>query len=321
MTRPNLNTVALIDKKYDGATCSTGFCVLRADRRRLHPTFLFYIVTRDSFVERLSSNTSGALYPAVNENDIRAMAISLPPLEEQQRIVEILDRTENIKRLRQQTIETTQRIAPALFYEMFGNPVRNEKGWEEKTIGDIATVKGGKRLPKGAQYSDTTTEHPYIRATDIVPNKIVAVNLRYITNDVHNTISRYIVREGDVAITIAGKIGVAAPVPSELDYANLTENAAKLIIDNSQLLPVFLSQYLNSEWVQSQISILTGKVTIGKLALERIRKIQIVIPPIELQQAYVRKQQKVESVIQQKLLSKKQTEQLSSALSAQLLAA
>ena len=137
MTRPNLNTVALIDEKYHSAICSTGFCVLRPDRRRILPKYLFYIVTRDVFVERLSRNTSGGLYPAVSENDVRAMLIPLPPLKEQERIVEILDRAENIIRLSHLAMETTQRIASALFYEMFGNPIRNEKGWEAKRIGEI----------------------------------------------------------------------------------------------------------------------------------------------------------------------------------------
>ena len=115
---------------------STEFHVLRAHDNIL-PMYLYYFVKREAFRRLAKQQMIGAVgQQRVPKRFLENVSISVPPLKEQKRIVDILDRTENIIRLRQLAIETTQQIASALFYEMFGNPIRNEKGWEVKEIGE-----------------------------------------------------------------------------------------------------------------------------------------------------------------------------------------
>jgi restriction endonuclease S subunit len=113
--------------------------------------------------------------------------------------------------------------------------------------------------------------------------------LRFLTADVQKAISRYIVNTGDVIISIAGSIGLTAEVTEQLDGVNLTENAAKLVAKaDGQYAPGYLAQAIRSDAVQRQISGHIGQVTIGKLALFRIEKLEIPVPPIELQAKYVK---------------------------------
>ncbi len=88
-TRPNLNAVAQVPKELDNQICSTGFCVLRAGESIL-PEYLFAFVCYELFVDALSDFVKGALYPAVNDGQVLAQHIPLPPLPEQQRIAAIL---------------------------------------------------------------------------------------------------------------------------------------------------------------------------------------------------------------------------------------
>ena len=90
-TRPNLNAVAMIPPELDGQICSTGFCVLRTEPTVLLPGFLFAFVRHEMFVQSLTDLVRGALYPAVNDKQVKAQRILLPPLHEQERIMTVLD--------------------------------------------------------------------------------------------------------------------------------------------------------------------------------------------------------------------------------------
>ena len=92
MTRPNLNAVAMVPAKFDGAIGSTGFDVLRADGAI--PNWLFAHVRSPRFVAEMTSKVQGALYPAVKSSDVRGYEIELPPLNEQRRIVAKLEACE-----------------------------------------------------------------------------------------------------------------------------------------------------------------------------------------------------------------------------------
>lgn len=159
-------------------------------------------------------------------------------------------------------------------------------GWQWVTIKDIADVKGGKRLPKGKNLVNYKTRYPYIRVTDFFDNTIKADELKYLEEDVYNSIKRYTISSKDVYISIAGSIGKVGTIPLDLDGANLTENAAKI----TRLRGVnqsFLMWFLTSDFAQGQIKDLTKSTTQPKLALFRIEKISIPLPPLDEQQRIV----------------------------------
>jgi type I restriction enzyme, S subunit len=155
------------------------------------------------------------------------------------------------------------------------------QGWQQVQIDDVCFVKGGKRLPNGETYTNEVTEHPYIRVADMELGGINTSNLRYISPEIHSKISRYIITTQDVYISIAGTIGLVGTIPQYLDGANLTENAARLIIkDNSKLDRDFLRLVLQSQIGKEAIENRTRTVGQPKLALERIKSIEFPLPPL-----------------------------------------
>src|SRR5512145_881211 len=158
--------------------------------------------------------------------------------------------------------------------------------WQLLRLGEVVTVKGGKRLPKDADFSDTQTSYPYIRIVDFANGSVDTRTLKHINSTIQRKISRYIISKEDVYISIAGTIGVVGTIPPQLDGANLTENAAKLVINKQQNLDKeFLALFLSSKYGQTQIRYLTTKTSQPKLALARIEQIQILIPPLPEQRA------------------------------------
>lgn len=91
--------------------------------------------------------------------------------------------------------------------------------YDLESIGDIASVKGGKRLPKGEQYAVGPTKHAYLRVVDFSGGTVDESDLRYITEDTHRKISRYTISSQDVYLSIAGTIGVSGTVPPHLSGA------------------------------------------------------------------------------------------------------
>lgn len=192
-------------------------------------------------------------------------------------------------------IQTTTELKKALMHKLFTEGLRNEpqkqteigpvpESWEVCTVGEVATVKGGKRLPKGEKLVKQDTGFPYIRVTDFRDLSVDVSGLLFLTEEVQKKISRYIINAFNVYISIAGSIGISGMIPSELDGANLTENAARLIVaDSLKLQPRFLMYWLASHPCQAEIKAQTVKNAQPKLALARIKSLKIPLPMLEEQ--------------------------------------
>ncbi|MEQ3123305.1 restriction endonuclease subunit S [Roseburia amylophila] len=151
------------------------------------------------------------------------------------------------------------------------------EGWCWVRVRDIAMVKGGKRLPKGASFSEEITTHAYIRVTDMKNHSVNISNLRYISDEIFSAIKNYTIAKDDLYVTIAGTIGVVGEIPDKLDGMNLTENAVK--ITNIAINKSFLCIILQTDFVQQQFQNKTHQVAMPKLALERILSTFIPICP------------------------------------------
>lgn len=146
-------------------------------------------------------------------------------------------------------------------------------------IKELCDIKGGKRVPQGIQLLDTPTPYPYIRVSDFKNGSIDTSKMKYITETVFTEIRNYTISKDDVYISIAGSIGIVGRIPQMLDNANLTENAAKLVIKSPVNLDAdFLMYVLNMPSIQSQFNEHTHAVGVPKLALFRIGEIKIPVP-------------------------------------------
>ena len=279
----------------DGAYClGRGVAGLRA-RAGLDSRYLWHWLTHVTPI--LAAKAKGATFTQVNREDIGELPIRLPPASEQQRIAGVLDRAEVLRAKRRVALAQLDTLTQSIFLDMFGDPATNPRGWPGRTIADICEVRGGKRLPKGKEYSPTPTSYRYIRVTDLRSGTVNESALVYLKPEVQASIERYIVNTGDVIISIAGSIGLIAPVPLSLDGANLTENAAKLVPRRrGEYDACFLAVLLQTPSAQRQIRSYVGQVTIGKLALFRIEMIHVPIPPFPLQRDFACRVAQVEKL-------------------------
>lgn len=165
------------------------------------------------------------------------------------------------------------------------------ESWKWVRLGSIVSVYGGKRIPAGRKLSLEDTGYTYIRVSDMKDGYVSTENLQYVPQDIYPSISRYIINKEDVFITVAGTIGRVGKIPPELDGANLTENADRLVF--SDLDQDWLIKCLQSSVIQNQIADATTKVGQPKLALVRIQNMIIPLPPLAEQKRIVAKLEEI----------------------------
>ncbi|MEI0581240.1 restriction endonuclease subunit S [Brachyspira pilosicoli] len=95
-TRPMLKRMCIIPKTYDNQICSTGFCVLRANKQIVLPKWILYCISTKDFFIYVDKNQKGVSYPAILDKEVKKYKIPVPPLEEQERIVKILDQFDTL---------------------------------------------------------------------------------------------------------------------------------------------------------------------------------------------------------------------------------
>ena len=146
--------------------------------------------------------------------------------------------------------------------------------WTTSRLDSFVAIKGGKRLPKGVNLQVERNTHPYIRIRDLGSSKTLELtsNYEYVDDITQKTISRYIVNNGDILISIVGTIGLVGIVGESLDCANLTENCVKLVnikgIDRD-----YLYYYLISQLGQNEIKKGTVGAVQPKLPIKNIQSI------------------------------------------------
>ena len=165
----------------------------------------------------------------------------------------------------------------------FGIP----SSWSWCRLGNIASVKGGKRIPVGEKLTTENTGHMYIRVADMKENTVKTDDIHYISESIYQKIKSYTISTEDLYITVAGTIGSVGEIPKVFDNANLTENADKIVFRG--ICKKFLMYCLLSNFVQSQIKKCTTKVGQPKLAIVRIEDLVIPLPPIKEQYRIVHK--------------------------------
>lgn len=244
----------------------------------------------------LSHCVSGATIPHIYFKDYGKDLIPVPSLKIQEKIVSELDKINELIRLKKEQLKDYDNLAQSIFYEMFGDPVENEKEWEVKKIGDLAIVKTG---PFGSMLH----KEDYI--TDGIPlvNPIHMKNFK-IVPDMEFTISKekacelenYMLQNNDVVFARRGDIGRCAIV-SEIEKGYLCGTGSLFVRFTEDIESVFIMYIIRSESFSKHLVSKAKGATMLNINSNTIADLEIPLPPLPLQHLFA---QRIEQIERQK---------------------
>lgn len=241
----------------------------------------------------LSHCVSGATIPHIYFKDYGKENIPTPSLDTQLAIVSELDKINELIRLKKEQLKDFDNLAQSIFYEMFGDPVENEKGWKVKKIGDLAIVKTG---PFGSMLH----KEDYI--TDGIPlvNPIHMKNFK-IVPDMEFTISKekacelenYMLQNNDVIFARRGDIGRCAIV-SEIEKGYLCGTGSLFVRFTEDLESVFIMYIIRSESFSKHLVSKAKGATMLNINSNTIADLVIPLPPLPLQHLFAHRIEQIE---------------------------
>ena len=242
----------------------------------------FYFCMKNLKMQTLAESTT---VPSVRKTVLEKYEIEVPSLVEQEEIEKKLTLTQKIIEKRRQELSYLDEIIKARFVEMFGDPVKNPKGWEVVTIGDIVTeVRYGTSKPavEGGKY-------PYLRMNNLTADGHLDLNdLKYIDIP-DDEIEKCVVRKGDVLFNRTNSIElVGKTVVFDLQEDMIIAGYIIRVRLNKRLLPEILSQYMNLEALKDILrSMAKGAVNQANINAQELQSIKVYIPDMELQKQFI----------------------------------
>lgn len=248
--------------------------------------YVYYFLKHN--VSYLQSLGTGATFKEVSKKVVENVSITFPSLEEQHRIVDEMDLLTGIIDKKKAQLQDLNSLATTYFYELFGDPVENSRGWAKKRVEDIAQVKIG---PFGSllHKSDYITGGvPLVNPVHMRDLRIVADNDFSISDTKKQELNSYLLKEGDIVIARRGDIGRCALVTAE-DNGYLCGTGSMFVRPAIKLESLFLVHLLSSKEMVRELLHQAKGVTMLNINCDIVSNLEVIVPPVEEQKNYVTK--------------------------------
>ncbi len=298
------NKVLLIDKNSSDLIVSTGFLVLEV-QEGWNPRFLFHYFVSTYFQEQKDKLSIGATQKAINNTKFKEIIIPELSFEEQKRIVKILDRADALRQKRKQAIGLLDDYLKSVFLDMFGDPVKNEKGYSIQTINDVAVKE--KNGIKAGPFGSSLKKEFYVKSgykiygQEQVIKDDFGYGDYYINEERYKTLESCKIQKGDILISLVGTFGKISVVPEKFEPGIINPRLMKITPNQNIILPIFLKELLTSQSVQKQIKDVSHGGTMGIVNVGIIKKIKILVPSLDEQKKYLELKERIELVKQSML--------------------
>lgn len=286
----NINKPIFVEEKFWNVDTAFG---LKAKLNILEPKFLYYFCIKYDF-ERLNTTVT---IPSLTKVNLLKVQMPLPPIAVQQKIAATLDAAAELIALRKRQLAELDELIKSVFYQMFGDPVVNEKGWEVKILCCITTKIGSGATPKGGKESYKENGISLIRSMNVHNGYFKYDQLAYLDDEQAGQLDNVNVLEDDVLINITGaSVARSCVVPSDILPARVNQHVAiirakKEVVNYCYLNNVFISySYQQKLWSIAG----AGGATREAMTKNQLEELMIPIPPLKLQNQFAQIVTKIE---------------------------
>lgn len=279
----NVGRVAMFQDNLGPAVLNQRVGCIRVKKvKQINPKYLFQFLNTSDFESTCIENSNGIAQLNLSSKYLENVEIPLPPLSEQIQIAEILTQAETLIAQRKESIRLLDELVKSQFLEMFGDPVKNEKGWEVNELGKLVDsncpLTYGIVQP-GNEYANGI---PVIRPVDLTEFGVKRDQLKRIDPNISNQFKRTILKGNEILMCVRGTTGVASLATKDLEGCNVTRGITPIWFSENYN-SLFAYTLFQSDSFMSEIKKLTYGVTLQQINLGDLRKMKLINPPLMLQ--------------------------------------
>lgn len=272
--------------------CNQGFKnIICSDK--LYNCYIYWFLYANT--EYLNALGTGATFKEISKKVVEQIPIPVPPLPVQEQIVSELDLLSGIIEKKREQLKELDALAQSIFYDMFGDPITNEKGWEVKKLGEVCKTTSGGTPSKGqSNYYDGGTI-PWLRSGEVNKMYIYDTELFITEEGLENSSAKWFPEDTVVIAMYGATVGQVGILRNSMT----TNQAICGVFPNETFIPIYLFHFLQSN-KEEYIKMASGGAQ-PNISQNIIRETVIPIPPLPLQHQFATK---IEAIEKQKELIK-----------------
>ena len=298
-------------KYYNGSFVDSGNILATTKRTDVSLKYVYYFLVANN--QTVNSFYRGVSIKHPYMPDICKMCVPLPPIQEQEQIVNELDSLNSILEKKTKQVEVYEQLILSFFFDYFGNPKTNDKQWETIKWGDAFDTILGKMLDKNKQNPDDLS-FPYLANINVRWGSFDLKELRTMTFS-SKEVQKFSLRNGDLLICEGGEAGRCAVwgnEPQQILFQKAVHRA-RLIRDG--ISPYFVQYYLMTLRSLGGLKDYISRATIEHLTGEKLKTLPLLVPPFEFQSKF---ESIVKSIFRQEELIQNSIKETNELLSSRL---
>lgn len=262
-------------------------------KHNLNPKYIVYYLKSQSFYIEKSKYARGFKVMEIKPTDIAKIPIPIPPKSTQLAIVSELDKINELIRLKKEQLKDFDNLAQSIFYEMFGDPVENEKGWEVKKLNEI--VSDNCSISYGIVQPGDGIENgvPVVRPVDMTGTFVYRQGLKNTTKEISDSYKRTILKGNEILMCVRGTTGLIAMASSELRGCNVTRGITPIECGKS-CNKWFIYYQISNSSIQQYIAEYTRGIALKQINMKDVRDIPLCLPPLPLQHLFAQRIEQIE---------------------------
>lgn len=275
--------------KVDGCI-HDGWLVIHDNNDIFIKDYLYYLLANPTMYAKFSQLAVGGVVNNLNSSLVRKVEITIPPKSTQLAIVSELDKINELIRLKKEQLKDFDNLAQSLFYEMFGDPVENEKGWEVKKLKDISREIGD-GLHGTPEYSEVDTGCYFINGNNLENGTIVIKENTKMVSEKTKTKHYIEMDDFTILVSINGTLGKVAFYNGENVILGKSACYIKLEAYNDKK---YIFELLKSDYFKRCAESECTGTTIRNVSLKSMRNFRCPLPPLPLQRLFAQRIEQIE---------------------------
>ncbi|MBQ8347713.1 MAG: restriction endonuclease subunit S [Alphaproteobacteria bacterium] len=290
----NVGRVAVVKKEHLPAYLNQRVACLRSKKNdSIDQRYLFNFLNSSFFEKICIKNSNGVAQKNMSTVWLKNFRIPLPAMEEQKKIAGRLDAVSDLLAKQKQLLAEQDTLIQSLFYDMFGDPIKNNKGWKIDELQNVATSRLGKMLD--AKKQTGKNNRFYLANQNVKWFDFDFKDLRKMDFNEEDQ-KEFKLENGDVLVCEGGDVGRSAIWKSNLKECYFQKALHRIRCNLKKIVPIFLVRLFYTISLHNGFDKIVGnKATIAHLTGVKLKTLKIPVPPLELQEKFAAIVEQIES--------------------------